>query len=417
MFRNMFLIIQREITATLRRVTLIIFMFGVPIVMGIVAIIAYQINKTAPNTPNVSNGGVSSESEAVPIGLVGPSKLVGAIPPWIKSVRYKQYINQADALADLRAKKISGFFVVPNGYAEGEEPEYFSLNTNPLSNSVNTYEFGNILAYNLLKDDPQAADLAFNTVDLKVTQLAVAQSVSNSTDSNNWYVSTLPTFMVILLYMAILVPAGNLVSGLTDEKKNRVMEVLLCSISPMQLFVGKLLATGLLGLIQMLLWIGVLWGVGKFGGQPLQVPEGYSVPTDLLLWSVVFAVLGYMMYAAQLAGVGAISPTLSESRSVTFLLMLPLIIGYSYSTVISRVPFSPLAYFFSYFPLTAPVAMIGRMAAVPLPFWEPLLSSICQLIGVLIIVRLFGRLFHASLMLSGQPLNVRRLFRALQGKA
>ena len=221
--------------------------------------------------------------------------------------------------------------------------------------------------------------------------------------------------MVILLYMVILVPSGNLVSGLTDEKKNRVMEVLLCSVSPMQLFVGKLLATGILGLIQMLLWVGLTWGVGKFGGSPLQIPEGYTIPLPLLVWSVVYAMLGYMMYAAQLAGVGALAPSNNESRSVTILLMLPLIIGYSLSTTISKAPNSLLAYILSYFPLTAPVAMIGRMAATDLPFWEPLLSALSQFVGMVIIVRLFGRLFQANLMLSGQQLTPKRLLAALKG--
>ncbi len=417
MISHMLLIIQREIYATIQRRTVILFMFGVPIVLGLVAVVAYQFNKTPQAGGAQTNSAPVDNLEGKPLGYVDPSGLIASFPPFVPAFNYQRYDSQEQALQALQSEKIKGFFVIPADYAKGAPPEYFTKNNNPLSSSINNGELGAILTFNLLKSDPQLAQEVISPIKPKVSELPAPPAAQNATRSDNWYVSTLPLFMVILLYMVILVPSGNLVSGLTDEKKNRVMEVLLCSVSPMQLFVGKLLATGFLGLIQMLLWIGVLWGVGKFGGQPLQLPPGYSVPTGLLLWSVVFAMLGYMMYAAQLAGVGAMAPSANESRSVTILLMLPLIVGYSLSTVIGQAPYSPLAYILSYFPLTAPVAMIGRMAAVELPFWEPLLSAFCQLIGVIIIVRLFGRLFHASLMLSGQTLNVKRLFTALAGKA
>ena len=422
MFSHLSLIIQREIYATLQRKSIVFFMFGIPIIMALIGVIAYQFNKS-PEASMILNGLTKSNTPApllagLPNGLVDEANLMEKQPPDMPNpTTYNRYDNQSEALADLAAGRLNSVLVIPVDYAKGSPPHFYTRSASPISNQFNNYQLGIILAYNLLKQDPLIAQAAIAPMDLKVAELSPLANQTNAIESNNWYVSTLPLFMVVLLYMVILIPSGNLVSGLTDEKKNRVMEVLLCTVSPMQLFVGKLLATGFLGLIQMLLWMGLTWGVGKYGGSPLSIPEGFTVPVGLLIWSIVYAMLGYMMYAAQLAGVGALAPNASESRSVTIFLMLPLIIGYTLSTNISAAPYSVLAYILSYFPLTAPIAMVGRMAAVNLPAWEPPLSALSQFIGVLIIIRVFGRLFSANLMLSGQPLNLKRFVSSLVGKA
>jgi len=420
-FRHLSLIIQREFYATLQRKVIIFFMFGIPILFALFGVIVYQFNQSA--TAKRLNDEINAVESISPkpavkiIGLVDEANLMESLPPGMTLVdTYKLYATQSAALADLELSFIDGVLIIPADYAQGAHPQFYTNKTSLLSNWVDNEQIGVILAYNLLAKDPALAQVALSPMEIQVTELESSYVENNALDSSNWYVSMLPTFMVFLLYMVILIPSGNLVSGLTDEKKNRVMEVLLCTVSPMQLFVGKLLATGFLGLVQMLLWMGLVWVMGKYGGSPLRIPEGFTVPTSLLLWAIVYALLGYMMYAAQLAGVGALAPNASESRSVTIFLMLPLIVAYMLSAFISIAPYSTLAYFLSYFPLTAPVAMVGRMAAVTLPVWEPPLSALSQLVGVLVIVRIFGRLFNANLMLSGQTLNLKRFVIYLIGK-
>ena len=180
---------------------------------------------------------------------------------------------------------------------------------------------------------------------------------------DSWIVELLPNAMALILYMVIIMSSSVLVMAMTDEKKNRVLEVLLSSVSSRQLVTGKILAVGFLGLIIMFLWIGMLWSVTRFGGQPLSIPEGFKLPTPLLFWACIYAFLGYAIYGSQMAGLGALAPDIKDSRSVSFIVLIPLIAVYMFLIVIVTNPDGPIAIILSLFPLTSPVGMITRMAA------------------------------------------------------
>jgi ABC-2 type transport system permease protein len=154
--------------------------------------------------------------------------------------------------------------------------------------------------------------------------------------------------------------------------------------------------------------------VARFGGSPLNLPPGFSIPAHLLVWSLVFSITGYAMYGTQMAGIGALAPNANDTRSLTLLVLSPLIVGYMFNIMFLEAPEAPLMVFLSMFPLTGPVVMIGRMAAVDLPFWQPVLSLGLQILAVGVIFRLFSRLFRAQALLSGQPLTVRGLVKALR---
>ena len=132
---------------------------------------------------------------------------------------------------------------------------------------------------------------------------------------------------------------------------------------------------------------------------------------------MVYALLGYAMYGSQMAGLGALVPDIKDSRGLTFVVLSPLIIVYLFLTIIVTRPDGIIAVVLSMFPLTAPVAMITRMAATEVPAWQAFLSALLQIIAVVIIVRLAARLFHAQTLLSGQPAGIRRFYAVMFGKS
>ena len=192
--------------------------------------------------------------------------------------------------------------------------------------------------------------------------------------------------LVILLYIVILVPASSLVNSITDEKKNQVIEILLSSVSPGQFFIGKLMALGLLGIFQTLIWVGVIWSVAEFGGQPLNLPVDFSIPPQLLVWAIIFSFTGYAMYGTQMAGIGALAPDVRDTRSLTMLVLMPLLFGYTFNVIFLDSPNTTFALALSLFPLTAPVVMIGRMASTTLPVWQPAVSLLLQLVAIVPVV-------------------------------
>lgn len=402
-------IMVQEIRTTLGRKAFMIFSFGLPIALGITALIFILANQ---NRSPVDDAVETNPDEQVAEGYVDQGGLVQSIPEdlptdWLVEFNDVQAANEA-----LEADEIGGYYIIPVDYAETGSLRYITTSYDPIGGGLNSQAMEWILSVNLL-GDAELADKVWNPMNVFITSLAPADEQELE---NSWIAELLPNIMALVLYLVIIMTASILVAALTDEKKNRVMEVLLSSVSSHQLITGKILAAGFLGLLTLLVWVGVLWGVISFGGRSINIPEGFSLPSNLIIWTVVYAILGYAMYGSQMAGLGALVPDIKDSRGLTFVVLAPLIIVYVFLTAIVARPDGPIAIFLSMFPLTAPVGMITRMAATDVPTWQAILSALLQLIAVIFIVRMAAKLFRAQTLLSGQPVDVRRFYGALFGK-
>lgn len=406
-WRGTFLVMRQEIYATLRRWSFILFAFILPVVLGVIAAIVYASN----NRPGGGPAGEEQEEIAGVQGFVDPAGWIRQLPPAGFGLNYEEYPDETAAGAALETGEIDGYFVIAADYLESGGLTYVSLDFDPIGGSVNTRPFEQLLTANLFAADPQLGLLVIEPLDVTIRQIAPEEP---GAAEENWMSEQLPFFLVILLYMVILMPASILVSSITDEKKNRILEVLITSVAPSQFFAGKLLALGLLGLLQTLVWIGTMWGVARFGGSPLSLPPGFTLPTHLLVWTLIFSITGYAMYGTQMAGLGALAPSANDTRSLTLLVLAPLIVGYTLNVVFLESPEAPIMVFMSMFPLTGPVVMVGRMAAVDLPIWQPILALVLQIAAVVGIFWIFSRLFRAQALLSGQPLTVKGVVRAIR---
>ena len=410
----MLLVMWYEIRATLRRKTFLILAFGLPLALAVVALVMMAINRDAAPATDALAGVIDAGSaELAAEGYVDEGGLIRALPADVPSGWLSEYSGEAAALAALEAGEIEGYYVIPADYLRNGELSYVRREYNPLADGADSRRLDWVLAYNLAGDGELAARLR-DPLDTEVTALA---PVDPEAAEDNWFVELLPTMMALILYMAILIPSGTLVSAVTDEKKNRVMEVLLSSLSSGQIVTGKVLALALLGLLQLGLWMGVLIMVSRFGGNSLGIPASAGIPTELLVWALVYGLLGYAMYGAQMAGVGALVPDVKDSRGLSFVVMSPLIVVYMFMTAIVMAPDGPFALFMSLFPLTSPVGMIARMTQTTVPLWQAVLAAVLQLLAAVLIVRLVARLFRAQYLLSGQAFSVVGFYRALLGRA
>ncbi len=408
------LVMASEIRTTLRRKSFTLFAFGLPLVLGIVVLIVAAVNRDAATALIPNETETPAVVEQVGEGYVDHGGLISTLPSDIPSDWLTEYPDEAAAQAALEAEEISAYYVIPADYVETGEIIYAQPEYNIVGGSVNTDGMLWILLVNLLDGDTELAAQVWNPFDAQVTQLASSKA-GDTEDS--WITELLPQLMTLILYIAILLPSGVLVSAVTDEKKNRVLEVLMSSVSPQQMIAGKILGVGLLGLLETALWVGVLWMVVRLGGQPLKIPAGFELPPQLLIWSLVYFLLGYGMYGALLAGVGALAPDVKDTKGASFVVMSPLIAVYVFVIVIITNPNGLIALLVSLFPLTSPVGMIARMTAGEVPWWQLALAAALQLLAAIFIVRLVARLFRAQHLLSGQPFNVPRFMRALAGRA
>jgi ABC-2 type transport system permease protein len=413
MMNKTLLVMWHEIRATLRRKTFLIFALGLPLLLAVVALIFMAVNRNpaSPAGALPGLGGVGDEAQ-VAEGYVDEGDLIHTLPNDIPSGWLTAYPDEAAAQAALGAGQIDGYYLIPADYLRSGEITYVRRDFDLFSDDGRPQRLEWILVYNLA-GDPDLAARVWDPLDVTVTELAPA---GPDAVEDSWFTSLLPTMMALILYMAILLPSSTLISALTDEKKNRVMEVLISSMSSRQMITGKVLALALLGLLQLSLWVGLLAMVGRLGGRPLGIPPGTEVPTGLLVWAFIYGLLGYAIYGAQMAGVGALAPDVKDSRSVSFVVMAPLIVVYMFMTAIVMRPDGPFALFMSLFPLTSPVGMIARMTQTEVPLWQAVLAAVLQLLTAVVIVRLVARLFRAQYLLSGQAFSVGSFYRALLGR-
>jgi ABC-2 type transport system permease protein len=179
----------------------------------------------------------------------------------------------------------------------------------------------------------------------------------------------IPYAAAMILYIVIIMASSLLRSSLGDERKNRVLEILMVSLSPRQILTGKIVALAIVGLLQTAAWAGTGYVLLRMGGGTINLPPTSQIPVTVVLWALVFFVLGYGVYASLLAGIGALTgPNVPGSSTADFVIIWPLIIPIFFMTIIIPNANGALAVVLSMFPPTAPVAMITRLAVGGIPW-------------------------------------------------
>ena len=142
----------------------------------------------------------------------------------------------------------------------------------------------------------------------------------------------------------------------------------------------------------------------------------FKLPVEFLAWGAVFFILGYLVYASLMAGLGALVPNMREASQATFVVIFPLIIPMFLMNVLIEAPHGSVSTALSLIPFTAPVVMMTRLSAGGVPWWQPPVAVVLLVLTVVLVVRAVSGMFRAQTILSGQPFNIRRFLLALIGK-
>jgi ABC-2 type transport system permease protein len=209
---------------------------------------------------------------------------------------------------------------------------------------------------------------------------------------------------VLLLVIATF---GSLVlSGVVEEKANRVVEVLLTRIPARTLLAGKIAGIGLLGLAQ----IGAT-GIAALVAVTAVGTDLPSVRPTVVAWALVWFVLGYGLYATAFGVLGSLASRVEDAQSAAGPVSVVLFVGYFASFAALGSPDTTWAMLVSMFPPTAPLAMPGRIALGVAAWWEPLLAVALTLATIAVLVRVGGRVYVSALLHGGAPLSLRAAWR------
>lgn len=425
---NTLLVIRQEIITTFSRRSFLLFAFGVPLlsILVVAGMRLIQDRRGDQNPPSERNSGAQSKYDLQVEGYVDHSGLILSLPADFPQDRLIRYPDEQQAKQALQSAQISAYYVIPPDYFEQGKIYYVYPNTRSYLDDGQEWVIQWILTFNLLDGDQALADRFWNPVwNLKETRLSAespvgADSVEDCSRPglacrSNDLVRFLPAIMVVLLYATLMVSSSMLFQSIGAEKDNRVIEVILLSVSPHQLLVGKTIAIGLAGLIQITAWLGAAFLMLNLAGKTLSLPEDFYFPLDILLWSLLLFLAGYALYASLMAGAGALVPKMKEAGMASFIVMAPLMVAYMIGLMapLARVTDAVLPVALSLFPLTAPVLMVMRLTSGPVPAWQLLIAFGLTCLAAWLALRSAAAMFHAQNLLSGQPFSFGRYLRAL----
>lgn len=235
----------------------------------------------------------------------------------------------------------------------------------------------------------------------------------------------------ILIYIFIFVYGNQIMQGVIEEKSSRIVEILVSSLKPFQLMMGKIVGIGAVGLTQFLIWvllIGTLSTVvmGVLGMQMPQqqamelanpefaqaTPDAGEVATILQVINgidfvtlvasfIIYFLGGYLLYGALFAAVGSAVDAPSDAQQFMFPITIPLIVAYMGLFVfVLQDPTSSASFWLSIIPLTSPIAMMGRIS-YGVPFWELALSMGLLVLGFLFTTWLAGKIYRIGILMHG----------------
>ena len=227
-----------------------------------------------------------------------------------------------------------------------------------------------------------------------------------------------PAGLTYFLWLSLFGILNALLTGTIEEKSNRIIEVLLSSVSADELMLGKLLGVATVGLImsitQIALIIGILYGFSgpdaEFINQLLRV----LVTSNLLPIFVAYYILGYIIYGGLFLTIGGLCDTITDAQSYMGPLMIIMMVPLFTLAIIPRDPHGTLAVAMSWFPLYTPFAMINRIAADP-PMLEIIGTLVLLLATSALILWSTGKIFRIAILRSGQPPKLMELLRWVRG--
>ena len=337
------------------------------------------------------------------VGITGaiPAGTVTALQAQIRAVDHQletsRYPTVADGERAVRDKKVDVLLV------DGSTLEWRTSSDSTLTAAIaNAIQAVHIRAQ-ADRLGISAGQLAQLLVPVTLTSRTLGAAHTTDKDAN-----TVGFIAVGFLYLAISFYAGFVLTGVVQEKANRVAEVLLARMPAREILAGKVLGIGAVGLAQLAV-IAVAAGVTVAAMGNANAP---SIPGDVLAWTCLWFVLGYLFYSVMYAALGATTSRIEDAQAAIAPITGLMLLSYFGVIYAEENPDALLTVLLSYFPPTAPVVMTYRVAVHAVPSWQMLTSAAFMVIAMWGLIRLAGQIYSGALLRFGGRVPLRELVRS-----
>lgn len=256
------------------------------------------------------------------------------------------------------------------------------------------------------------------SIDADVTMSTVRIDQEEDTETSSELSYFLSLIMDMMLYMFIIIYGQMVMTSIIEEKNNRVLEIVVSSVKPFNLMLGKIAGVGLVAITQILIW-AVLIGTAIAIATPFLTPEnlGADAPAavtgaisqftepsfliSLLVNTLLFFIGGFLFYASIYAAIGSAVSNVQDASQLSSIATMPVIIGIIASMAIINDPSSTLAFWVSIIPFTSPMAMMARLP-YGVPVWEIALSIALLYISFVFMIWLCGKIYRVGIFMYGK---------------
>ncbi len=308
----------------------------------------------------------------------------------------------------IKSKELDGYVVLPRDILEKGNARYYARN---LGDVVSIGRLENRLSRAIKEQRMREESISPEKVrsisrEVEMTRHKPGQEKAEG-DEGSFF---LALAVGMLIYIAILMYGQAILSAIVEEKTTRIVEVLFSSVKPFTLIAGKLVGVSLVGLTQYALW-GVLFvgaSIYGAGGAGFNVPH---IPPSLVLYALLFFLLGFYVYATLYAVVGAMVTTEKEGGQLVFPVIMILMAGIYMAFPVIRSPNSTFSFWVSMIPFFSPITMIVRIVTETPPFWQIALSLAIGVATIVGLVWLSARIYRIGMLMYGKRATIPEIVR------
>lgn len=330
---------------------------------------------------------------------------------------------------------LDGYLLIPPEYVKGEgEATYYSVEGGGMSleNELRNVLDAAVDAHRLEATDasPEVISILSSKPGIRLLRLTEEGEQADASAAS----SILGFIMGFFMYGTILFYGAYVMHGVMEEKQSRVLEIIISSVRPFELLMGKVLGIGAMGLLQMVVWVVILMGLTMSAGGIISLflePADFNLPASagqeellgaadfalpvldpaLFIWFLLFFLGGYLLYSSLFAAVGSTVENSQDAQGMMLPLTLLIVIPILFISVVVESPNSTLAILLSFVPFFSPILMIVRVAVTAVPFWQ-VLASLLLLCGTFVgAVWVSSRIYRIGILMYGKKPSFRELAR------
>ncbi len=403
------LIIQREYLTRVRKKAFIIMIFAVPL---LILAMGGVITLVAKNSDQLTDAQV--------VKVIDES---GVFAGKFKDQQNLKFETTQQSLAqvktDLKKDDNMSALQIPVDYKQKDAIKIYSRKKPGITLTVKIESEMNDIAINngMLKNHIDTALLHSVKSDISLNSIEITDTGDAKTDLGANIAVGIAC--AILIYLCLFIYGAQVMRGVIEEKTSRIIEVIISSVKPFQLMLGKIIGVGLVGLTQFSAWIILSIISTKIVGHAFSSPQGglmgalsvlQTIPFgSVLMFFLFYFLTGYLLYSALFAAVGSAVDSETETQQFMFPITMPLLFTYLLSvTILFRAPDSPLAVWLSIIPFTAPVAMMLRLP-FGVPGWQLAVSMSLMIVAFLFTTYVAARIYRVGILMYGKKASYKEL--------